>query len=394
MAGARRTRRAVAVCSALLLSIAAQALDLPVVGGIGPVSEEDEKRLYLEFGAYLGTDTNVRRSPEATEEDDTALALIGGARLVAGSEKSRYDLGVQARSVRYSELDNFNHTDLRALFGAQYDTGKILGALRGAYVSLADPTDIEITEPLERTRLVLAPKIDYRFTPKLELELSYALKSLEYDDADYRYLDNENSALGIELRWGRRDLQWVFVRFDDGKVDYAEDVRRKDFDYGSVLAGWRAEMARFGLELGVGNSSVEGADFEGDDIYAYARSTLELGDSRSIQLGVVRNLEPASNADYKTATRVLVRYAHTVNERWRWSFNVTTQSSEYTSQDPGYPPSLNHLSLGGGIQRELGSPGGMHGRFYVTFGYEKRSGGPVSFDYQRMRIFAGMAFVR
>jgi len=400
MAGVRRMRRAVAVCSALLVSIAAQAFDLPVVGGIGPI-EEDGKRLYLEFGAFLGTDTNVRRSPEATEEDDTALALMGGARLAAGSESSRYDLGVQARSVRYSELEDFNHTDLRALFGAQYDTGKLLGALRGAYVSLADPTDIEITEPLERTRLVLAPKVDYRFTPMLELELSYALKSLEYDDADYSFLNNDNSALGIELRWGRRDLQWIFVRFDDGKVDYAEDVRRKDFDYGSVLAGWRAQMARFGLELGVGNSSVEGVGFEADEIYAYARSTLELGDSRSIQLGVVRNLEPASNADYKTATRVLVRYAHTVNDRWRWSFNVTTQSSEYTSQDPGYPSSLDHLSLGGGIQRELGSPGGMHGRIYVTLAYEKRSGAPSSldydpnsFDYERLRVFAGVAFVR
>jgi hypothetical protein len=393
MAGARRTRRAVAVCSALLVSIAAQALDLPVVGGIGPVGE-DEKRLYLEFGAYLGTDTNVRGSPEATEESDTALTLIGGARLAAGSEKSRYDLGVQARSVRYSEFDDFNHMDLEALFGAQYDTGKLLGALRGKYVSLADPTDIEITEPLERTRLVLAPKVDYRLTPKLELELSYALRSLEYENADYRFLDNEDSALGIELRWGRRDVEWIFVRFDDGKVDYAEDVQRKDLDYGGVLAGWRVEMARFGLELGVGNSSVEGAGFEAEDTYAYARSTLALSDSRSIQLGVVKNLEPASNADYKTAMRVVVRYAHTVNERWRWSLNVTTQSSEYTSQDPGYPPSLNHLSLGGGVQREFGSPGRMHGRFYATLGYDKRSGGPASFDYQRLRLFAGMAFVR
>jgi hypothetical protein len=322
------------------------------------------------------------------------VQLLGGAALVAGGERSRYDVRVQYRADSYFELDSYDNSELKALFGAQHDTGKLLAAVRGVYTSLADPTDIEITEPLERTRLVLMPKVDYRFTPKLELELSYTLKSLEYDDVDYGFLNNDNSTLGLELRWGRRDLQWIFVRFDDGKVDYAEDVQRKDFDYASVLAGWRAQMARFGLELGVGNSSVEGMGFEADDIYAYARSTLELSDSRSIQLGVVRNLEAASNADYKTATRVLVRYAHTVNERWRWSFNAATQSSEYVSQDAGYPSSLDHLSLGGGIQRELGSPGGMHGRFYATLAYEKRSGGPASFDYGRLRIFAGMAFVR
>ena len=413
--GAGRCSITAAACSALLVSFAAQAFDLPVVGGIGPLAEDD-KRLYLEFGAYLGTDSNVRRSPEVSEQSDTALQLLGGARLAAGSERSRYDLGVQARSVRYSdsELDDLNHTELRALFGAQYDTGKLLGVLRGAYISLADPTDIEITDPLrshllERKRLVLAPRVDVRFTPKLELELSYALKSLEYDDAAYRFLDNEDTAFGIELRWGRRDLQWLFVHYDQGKVDYAEDVRRKDFDYGGVHAGWRAEMSRFELELGVGTStvessvesSVEGVGFSEDDIYAYVRSTLMLGENRSIQLGVVRNLEAASNADYKTATRLLVRYAHTLNERWRWSFNASTQSSDYSGQDTGYPSSLDHLSLGGGIQRELGSPGRMHGRLYATVAYEKRSGAPSSsdydpssFDYERLRFFVGVAFVR
>lgn len=379
--------------------MAAQAFDLPVVGGIGPLAE-DEKRLYLEFGAFLGTDSNVRRSPEVSEQSDAALQLLGGARLAAGSERSRYDLGVQARSVRYFELDDFNHTELRALFGAQYDTGKLLGALRGAYISLADPTDIEITDPLERKRVVLAPKVDVKFTPKLELELSYTLRSLEYDDADYQFLDNEDTALGIELRWGRRDLQWLFVRFNDGKVDYAEDVR-KDFDYGGVHAGWRAEMARFELELGVGTSSVEGVGFSEDDTNYYVRSTLMLGENRSIQLGVVRNLEAASNADYKAATRLLVRYSHRINDRWGWSFRASTESSDYTGQDPGYPASLDHMSLGGGIQRELGSPGRMHGRLYVTVAYEKRSGAPSSFDYdpssfdyERMRIFAGVTFVR
>ena len=73
---------------------------------------------------------------------------------------------------------------------------------------------------------------------------------------------------------------------------------------------------------------------------------------------------------------------------------VTTEGSEYVNQEPGYPSSLDYLSIGGGVRRELGSPGGWHGRLYVTFAYEKRTGSPGSLDYDRQRLFAGAALVR
>ena len=52
-----------------------------------------------------------------------------------------------------------------------------------------------------------------------------------------------------------------------------------------------------------------------------------------------------------------------------------------------------HLALGAGLDYEIGSPGGTHGRLYMTLQHEARTA-PVSADeYERLRLLAGVALV-
>lgn len=382
-----------AACSALFVSAAAHALSIPDVGGIDAVGS-DEKTFYVEFGAYFGMDSNVLRE-EAGEKDDTVLELLGGAALVRGNERSRFDLRVQARSDKYSDLSEYDFTETRALFGAQFDSDKVLASLKAEYATLADPTDIALTDLLERNRRVVVPRADIKFGPKLELGLSYTLRSTEYDDSAYRHLDHENNTFGLEFRWGRRDLQQVFLQYNLGAVEYGNDSQR-DFDQSSISAGWRSEVAqRLQLEVAVGTSKVD-AGVEEDDVSFQVRSTYLLSEDRAIQFGIVRGPEAAAVADvdYKTATRLLARYSHKVNDRWSWSLNLKTEGSDYVRAGALPDYSLGYLSFGGGLRRELGSPGRAHGRLYVTFAYENRTGAESFHDYSRLRIFAGAAFVR
>ncbi len=378
---------AVGVC---LCGGQARAIDLPAAGGLDATG--DAKRLYIEFGAYLGSDSNVTRKPAGSELGDTALELIGGLVVSAGNERSKFGLRAHVRSDMYSEHDTYNNTEANLLAGARYDSGRIVLVLDGEYAMLADPVDIQATALMARSRVTLSPGVDFEFG-QLELGLGYSLKSTDYDAATFDYLDSDDSLLKVEFRWGRRDLEQLFVRFDSGAMDYAENAVRDDFDYGGTYLGWRAEMPRFALELAVGTNSVDGSGFSGSEVAGYARTTLLLGETKSILFGVSKGMEAASAASYKSATRLFASYRQTVSSRWNWSLGLASESSDFVDPDDVLLTSLDHLAVNGGIQVELGSPGGAHGRFFLTFSHETRSGHTAT-DYGRTRVLLGVAFVR
>ena len=274
------------------------------------------------------------------------------------------------------------------------DTNSVLASLRAEYAILADPTDIELTDLAERTRMTILPNVDVRLGETMELALGYAIKSTDYDGA-LSYLDYDEGALTAEFRLGRREGgRQLFVHFDSGEFEYGPGIRDdRDFEFDRFYGGLRTETSRSTHELAVGTSSVDVTTLPGSELYATYRSTFRLNESRTLLVGVARGPEAAAGAEHKVATRLLASYRQQVNTRWRWSVDLGHESAELMTPDPGYPTDLSRLTIDAGAAMDVGSPDRMRGRAYATFGYETRSGPDASFDYGRLRVLLGLALV-
>jgi len=384
-----------AICAAFL-STAAAAFELPALGGIGPVGS-DEKLVKLELGALYGTDDNVTRAPDATKQSDSFQRFHGGLVLTRGSERKRLDLQLHMRNDKYSELSGYDIEETRALFGLQADTKSIALSLRAGYAMLTDPTDIEITHLLDRTRMSLLPGIDLRLGGALELSCGYSLVSSEYE-APYDYLNYDETVLGAELRLGRRKGgRQLFFHFDSGDFEYGPGIRDDDdFTFDRMYGGIRTEVSRSSHEFAVGTSNVETSAVPEGEIYVTYRSTFQLNKTRSLLVGVAYGPEAAAGAEYKVATRFLASYRHQMNTRWRFSLGVGYESSEFVEPltvPLPYPSELNRITVDAGTAVEIGTPELLHGRLYLTVGYESRGGSDASVEYGRMRATGGLSLI-
>ncbi len=389
----RTGRRAWTTACVLLLSSAAGAFELPPVGGIDAVGRE-EKLVNVEFGVFYGTDTNVSRAPGGAELDDSFIRLLGGVAFATGNERRRFDLRIQATTDTYSELSQFDLEEVKVLLGLQSDMSTILMSLRAEYAMLADPTDIEFTDLLERTRMSLMPNLDIRLGKKLELSVGYSLKSSDYEGL-FDYLDYDQTALVTEVRLGKSEGgRQVFAHFDKGEFKYGPGVRDDDdFKFDRVYGGLRTEASRSAHELAVGMNNLDAGTLPESEIYVTYRSTFQLGETRALLLGVARGPEAAANADYKVSTRILASYRHEVNTRWGWSIKVGNEMADFVNQDPAYPPDLSRLTVTAGVAAGVGSPDRMRGRLYLNAGYEKRDGPTGAYDYARVRMTAGLSLL-
>jgi len=377
----------------LLLSAGASAFELPAVGGIDPVGR-DEKLTRLEFGAFYGDDSNVSRAPDGAEQTGTFLRAVAGLVFARGNERRKIDLQVHTKIDKYSELSEFDADETRALIGVQVDANTVLLGVRAEYAMLTDPTDIAITDLMERTQMSVLPNLDLRLGGTLELSAGYSMKSSDYD-AIFDYLDYDENSIVAELRMGGSDGgRQIFVHFDKGEFEYGPGSRDDDdFEFDRLYGGFRTEVSRSSHELAVGTSNVDVATLPDSEIYASYRSTFKLNERNTLLLGVAHGPEAAAGAEYKMATRVIASYRKQVNSRWRWSLTIGNESAELVTPEAGYPDDLSRLTVDAGMAADIGSPGRLHGRLYVTAGYENRTASDASFDYSRLRSTAGLSFV-
>ncbi len=136
-------------------------------------------------------------------------------------------------------------------------------------------------------------------------------------------------------------------------------------------------------------------DFK-DDVFALVRyrSALAAREGRSaLELTYARGGEAAATADCKTVSRIQVRYSETPKPRLGWSIAVSSSKADYVNPDLSTSGSLFWFSADAGLQIEIGPQKRTHGRFYVTLGYETRSGELPADDYSRLRALTGMALV-
>jgi len=393
-----------AVGGALALGLSALAIEPLGMQGLGWPSTGDEqgKRLSLFVGASCGTDSNPRRAEDPAEvQEETLTEYLVGVAIVGGNDHRRYDLAYQGR------LDDFlgdapDFQEHCMLLGLGTYSERFHIGVRGKLALLADPSDPDLValgagDLVNRTLTAVAPDMSINFG-RTEVSVGYSVASTDFG-GDFGWLDMSETATSGELRWWRGEGLQLFARGESGRVERKESIY-PSFDYSRFYAGWRSETPRrSGLEFGLGVQTLSG--FEGataedrhELVFATLRTTRVLSEGRaSLDLACTRTSEPSASATYKDVLAAQVRYRRQSGRRFSWSIGMLVDQSQMTEPYPSTPE--DSLRLTGELQLalEIGSPSRTHGRLYATAAYESRSANDSQFDYERLRLLAGLALV-
>ena len=380
-------------CSGLL---AAALVGLPgaaragLPSGAGTGLTEGDKLISIFQGVALGLDTNVRRASTGAEEDIVTQILVG-ASFAAGGQRSRFDLQAQYRQDSYAELSDLDFDETQVMLAAFAGTDRFRIRFLGAYETLVDPTDVEVVELLERTRISCAPGVDFEFGA-VGLGFGYSSKGLDYADPLYDKLDLEQEVWTGELRWILRQTRQVFVHYEVGDVDYLSALTH-NFEWQRCYLGVRTESPRkSGFEIALGVDMIDKYGVTAEP-YALVRGTAVLGGGRSIVDALASHgTEAAVDADFKRATRLMVRYTRKAGSRLGLTVSVSGENDDLHRTTRLSDP-LRLVSVDAGLNLEIGSPGKVHGRLYLTFGHESRTAPAAADEYDRLRLLAGVALV-
>ncbi|MHC5057536.1 MAG: hypothetical protein ACYTKD_22910 [Planctomycetota bacterium] len=381
MRGTRRLRAGLlvvcpAVCLAVALGTTARAYEPPGRFEFAPVADvpvsEDARRLEAMFGLWAGYDSNPARAGDAASESDGVAALAGGVAFAGGNSILRYRAAAEARAARFLDLDAFDFEEFILRGEARWVTQRVRLGLGARHALLAEPADLDQFQfpILERSETLLAPEAEFT-AGRAALGLGYWNQASDYDEGALRYLDHSDEWASLDLSWGAAGASRCFLRFETGGVDF--DVfdaahPRFDFDRERLFAGLRArsELGR-ALELGVGYYAVDGAGVtEEDGLYVTARATRLFGEgSSALEAAYVRDAEASATAEFKTASRVVLRYTRKVNMLWNWSAAYRGQFADLIEPDLAEDESLAHHAFDLGVGRALGSPGRWRGRLHA-----------------------------
>ena len=352
---------------------------------------EDDKPVSIFAGVAFGSDSNVLRASTGAESD-TVTQILAGVAFTAGRQRGKVDFRAQYRYDAHAKLSHLNFGETRLTLAALTGTDKFRFRFSGAHETLVDPTDFVTVELLERTRTTYAPSLDLGFGA-VGLGVTYSGKILDYKEATYDRLDLDEEVWSTELRWKLRQTRRLFAHFELGDINYP-DTPLRNFELQRYYLGFRMESRRkAGIEVGLGADAVDKPGVTAE-LFALLRGTVVLRGGRStLDAALTRGTEAAADADFKIATRFMVRYMHEVNRRSDWMVALSTENNDIMNPTTTSSP-LMHVSADAGLNIELGSDGGkLHGRFYVTLRHEARTAPAPEDEYTRFRVLAGLALV-
>ena len=397
--------RVVTAALALVAAFAATApaSQLPPVAGVGypNVPIDRGKKVSAFFGYTYGFDSNIEYAASGSERGDYFQEGLVGLIYVSGVPSRSFDLRCEGKLDLFQEQTDLNHMDyvVKGSIVRQTEASSLM--LRGSFEQLTRSTEIEAVGLMSRQRISVAPDLGFR---RGQLEVvalgSFGLNS--YGDPTYDYA---NYGGGGELRLWRGETRQWFTHFDMGAVDYREVVptRHGNYSYRRLYLGLRAERtARSGYEvaLGVQGNATEFSPFAPakEEFFASVRYTrLLLNGRAALVAGYTQGAEASLISDFKTVQRLTGRFSYAANTRLSLTAGITTEAANFGTFDPIVDPippdDIARLDWDVGVLYEIGSPERLHGRLFVSYGTENRSGNAVVGPYARTRWFGGVALV-
>jgi hypothetical protein len=254
-----RLGSAVVVAVAVLLAFAApvSALDLSEwVPGL---------RLSPFVSQRFEYETNVFQTPN-DEEDDFVSKTIPGFVLDYVAGPHSVSLGYRAEILRYFTIEDQDTVHHIGAFQLRLDFPRTLLTLRDDYTQTSDPPSSELTGRIESITNVLAPAVEYRFTPRISTELRYGWTTVDFNQDDLNDLDRQEHLFGLTAFWKFLPRADVGLGYSYGLASF-DTASDRDYYRNTVNLNLRGDVTpklsstlRFGYEWRVGERRSD-ADF-------------------------------------------------------------------------------------------------------------------------------------
>jgi hypothetical protein len=335
-------------------------------------TDDDARHVSSTLGLAAGYDSNPGRAPDAASDSDGVLAASGGVAFAGGNSIFRCRASAEGRVGRYFDRDVFDFEELVLRGTATLATQRVRLRLGVLHALLSEPVDVdELQFPLlERSKTFFVPEAAFA-AGNAVFRLGHRVTISDYDATAFDYLDHRDASTSLDLSWGRAGASRYFLRFETGGVEFdAFDPAhpRVDFDRDRFYAGLRTRAARRqSLELGLGYFAVGGAGVDDDaGLYVTARATRLFGEgSSALEAAYVRDAGASASAEFKTSSRVVLRYTRKANVLWSWAAGYRAQLADLVGPDQPAEDTLAFHAIEFGVGRALGSPGRWRGRMHT-----------------------------
>jgi uncharacterized protein (PEP-CTERM system associated) len=215
----------------------------------------------------LEYETNVFQTPN-NEEDDFISKTIPGfvVDYVAGPHS--VSLGYRAEILRYFTLEDQDTVHHIGAFQLRLDFPRTLITLKDDYTHTSDPPISELTGRVESITNVLAPAVEYRFTPRLSAAVNYGWTAVDFQQDDLNDLDRDEHEFGITAYWKVLPRADIGLGYGYGFTNF-DTAFDRDYDTHSVNLFLRGDITpklgstlRFGYDWRVGRHRSD-ADYSG-----------------------------------------------------------------------------------------------------------------------------------
>lgn len=238
-------------------------------------------------------ETNVFQTPN-NEQDDFISKTIPGFVLDYVAGPHSVSLGYRAEILRYFTLEDQDTVHHIGAFQLRLDFPRTLLTLRDDYTHTSDPPNTEQTGRILSTTNVLAPAVEYRFTPRMSAALNYGWTAVDFQQDDLNVLDRDQHVFGATVYWKflpRADVglgySYGFINFDTASD---RDVTRHivNLSLRGDLTAKLSSTFRVGYERRIGDKRSD-ADYSGlvlgggFDFRPIEGVSLNLGVDQSVQ---------------------------------------------------------------------------------------------------------------
>lgn len=212
-------------------------------------------------------ETNVFQTPN-DEQDDFISKTIPGFVLDYVAGPHSVSLGYRAEILRYFTIEDQDTVHHIGAFQLRLDFPRTLLTLRDDYTHTSDPPNTEQTGRILSTTNVLAPAVEYRFTPRISAALNYGWTTVDFQQDDLNDLDRDEHVFGATVYWKFLPRADVGLGYSYGFTNF-DTASDRDVTRHTVNLNLRGELTpklsstvRVGYEWRVGKHRSD-ADYTG-----------------------------------------------------------------------------------------------------------------------------------
>ena len=190
-------------------------------------------------GQEISYDDNIFLD-EIDKEADEIFKSLFGAKLGYYLTRGKISLDYLGTSKKYNTWSDLNILEHDALLGTAFKSRRVTIKIDDHWRKMADPMEVLIEKPLERTHnnLTLSGSLKFERT---SWELNHSKQTVDFDDENYQFINNNEQRTELTFFHNFKPRLRILFECSQGTLDYEEETFL-DSSFFSLRGGLKGEL--------------------------------------------------------------------------------------------------------------------------------------------------------